>query len=60
MGNDMPCGLCCVCDEPLDFSDMAVCEHCAQGFHWGECGGWEGMKRVCERCAATLPKRRED
>lgn len=44
------CGECSVCDEPVDHGDMGNCESCHQIFHWGECGGWEGDKHMCNTC----------
>lgn len=50
MGRDMPCGLCCVCDEPVDHSEAGFCRVCGGAFHWRGCGGWSGMQHVCDEC----------
>lgn len=48
---EMPCGTCAVCDDELDHSRLGVCARCGQGFHWGECGGWEQGQHVCDNCS---------
>lgn len=56
--DDMPCGLCCVCDEPVDHSKAGFCYVCQQPFHWTRCGGWGKSKdhtygrteHICDNC----------
>lgn len=45
--DQMPCGNCVVCGEPLDFADAGFCIDCQGGFHWGRCGGWSGGVHRC-------------
>lgn len=51
--DDMPCGDCCVCDEPVDHSDAGFCATCKGAFHWHRCGGWHGSEHACENCHST-------
>jgi len=50
MGNGMPIGPCCVCDDLLDLSDAGVCKTCGNGFCWIECGTWHHGKHACSTC----------
>jgi hypothetical protein len=47
---DMPCGLCPVCDDPVDLAEAGICKRCGNAFHWNHCGGWVGGQHVCENC----------
>lgn len=48
--SDMPIGLCCVCDEPLDLADAGICKTCGCGFCWSGCGGWVRGEHACLNC----------
>lgn len=45
-----PVGECVVCGEQLDFNEAGFCELCKQPFCWGECGGWNFGKHMCNNC----------
>ena len=47
---DMPCGDCCVCDDPLDHSEAGFCKSCGGGFHWNLCGRWSRSEHTCDNC----------
>ncbi|EHK2883961.1 hypothetical protein J7H88_003583 [Vibrio parahaemolyticus] len=44
------CGDCCVCDEPVDLSEMGACKSCNNTFHWGDCGEWHNGQHTCHNC----------
>lgn len=60
MSRDMPIGLCCVCEDPLDLSDAGICEVCGNGFCWGNCGGWHGVHHACADCFDPDREEQED
>jgi hypothetical protein len=48
--DEMPCGLCPVCDDPVDHSDAGFCVHCGLAFHWSGCGQWHDDQHTCNNC----------
>lgn len=50
------CGVCPVCDDPVDHSESGVCACCGEVFHWGSCGTWGKYEKdgstehVCNNC----------
>lgn len=50
MGNDMPIGLCCVCDKGLGQYPAGPCRTCGGKFCWDTCCGWAGDQHQCASC----------
>ncbi len=47
-------GHCCVCDEPVDHSEMGNCVECGCVFHWSYCGGWGDTGHICDNCKEEM------
>lgn len=48
--DDMPCGDCGACGEPVDHDKTGICGKCGQAFHWDRCGGWVNGEHECKGC----------